>query len=182
MIRRLPYLALLIPISLGCTQRLGDLTVATNKNVVLSTFDPRADEAVSAEGKDCKHIIIFIPTGIPNIEAAIDRALADADRNFMTDVVMTRKSWYIPLIYGQDCMRITGSAWRLETALGPDNANEDTTGVFGVTLALTDGRQLSGYITAASWTKYAIREADTREIHWVSRAEIESYAPLTEEQ
>ncbi|MGQ1785384.1 MULTISPECIES: hypothetical protein [unclassified Saccharicrinis] len=59
----------------SCTQRLVDFTIISTKNVDLSKGASFERGKARVEGSDKAYIIIFIPTGIPNMKEAIDRAI-----------------------------------------------------------------------------------------------------------
>ena len=95
----------------GCTQRLGDFTVMSTRNVDLNANYVKVENNV--RGQDKKSIIIFIPTGTPNIESAIDQALKSVDGGaVMTDVSLTYKWFYIPYIYGEYIYEVEGDVWK----------------------------------------------------------------------
>tara|TARA_B100000315_G_scaffold235813_1_gene251039 strand:- start:231 stop:665 length:435 start_codon:yes stop_codon:yes gene_type:complete len=95
----------------GCTQRLGDFTVMSTRNVDLNANYVKVENNV--RGQDKKQIIIFIPTGTPNIESAIDQALKSVDGGaVMTDVSLTYKWFYIPYIYGEYIYEVEGDVWK----------------------------------------------------------------------
>jgi len=94
----------------GCSTRLIDFTVISTKNVDLSrgaSFE-RAKERV--EGIDKVHIIVFIPTGTPNMKEAIDRAIESVPGAVaLLDGVVTQTFWWIPYIYGQSMFLVEGT-------------------------------------------------------------------------
>jgi hypothetical protein len=59
----------------GCTTRLVDFTMISTKNIDLSRSADFRRAQQRVKGKDEAMIIIFIPTGVPNMKEAIDRAL-----------------------------------------------------------------------------------------------------------
>lgn len=60
-------------------------------------------------GIDKIHIVSFIPTGIPNVKEAMDNAIESKPGGVaLVDGVITRRSFYIPLIYGQDWYEVEG--------------------------------------------------------------------------
>jgi hypothetical protein len=95
----------------GCTTRIGDLTVASPKNVPV-TFDVVKK---GIEGKDCAYqLLSLIPIGTlnPTMDGALDEALAkveDADAltdaSFYNDILIT-------LIFNSNCIRVEGTAIR----------------------------------------------------------------------
>ena len=95
----------------GCTMRLVDFTIISTKNVDLSraaTFKRASDKRV--EGKDSVSIIIFIPTGVPNVKEAIDRAIESVPGAVaLLDGVVSEHYWYIPYIYGKDTYVVEGT-------------------------------------------------------------------------
>ena len=92
----------LLSFSTGCSQRLTDFTVLSTKNVDLSKIGSYTRHPTRVTGEDKKHIIIFIPTGIPNAKEAIDRAIESVDGGVaLVDGVVESHSWWIPYIYGQ---------------------------------------------------------------------------------
>lgn len=59
----------------GCKTRMIDYTIISSKNVDISkikTFKHGTDRAV---GQDITYVILFIPTGTPNLKEALDRAI-----------------------------------------------------------------------------------------------------------
>ncbi|MBN1444401.1 MAG: hypothetical protein JXA90_16940 [Planctomycetes bacterium] len=93
---------MLLLFAVGCTTRLTDFTVLSTKNVDLSRMDTYERQSTRVTGEDKKHIIIFIPTGVPNAKEAIDRAIESVPGGVgLVDGVIEHKAWYIPYIYGQ---------------------------------------------------------------------------------
>ena len=100
----------------GCSYRMGDMTLVSTRNIAKEKIDLSKTSSQGVfEGVDYRHIIIFIPTGIANIEEAIDKALDAGGGSFMTDVVLYYKWWYIPYIYGRTSMVAKGKVHKLES-------------------------------------------------------------------
>ena len=79
----------------GCSQRLGDFSIMSTKNVDIGANYVKVEKNV--QGKDMKPIYVVFPTGYPSIESAIDDALKKVnDSVIMTDVVLTYRYFYIP--------------------------------------------------------------------------------------
>lgn len=105
---------LLVVLCLGlfvtsCTTRLTDFTVLSSKNVDLSQMGKYERGKDRVEGEDIAHIILFIPTGMPNLKEAIDRAIeATPGCVALADgVVSSRAFWF--LVYGQNAYIVEGS-------------------------------------------------------------------------
>jgi len=90
--------------------RMVDFTILSTKNVDLArvaTFE-KGDSRV--EGKDTAHIIIFIPTGVPNVKESVDRAIESVPGAVaLVDGVITSHFFYIPYIYGQQTFVVEGT-------------------------------------------------------------------------
>lgn len=94
----------------GCTTRVGDLTIATPKNITRE-FDVVQS---GVEGRDCVNIILFIPLGSlnPSMEGAIDAALEPVpEANAIADATFHQTS-LITLLFNQSCVRVRGDAVR----------------------------------------------------------------------
>ena len=92
-------------LAVSCTTRVADLTVASTKNMDLKhTAGYTTTYNVRSKGEDKKHIIIFFPTGIPDMKEAIDNAIEKNGPNCvgLSNATLERKWLYIPFIYGQE--------------------------------------------------------------------------------
>ena len=96
----------------GCATR-GDFTAISSKNVNLSNIKiDRANSKGRQTGEDCIHVIIFFPTGgPPSLKEALDRSLDPTRSNILLDAVVRHHSFYVPLIYGQECWSVEGDAY-----------------------------------------------------------------------
>lgn len=103
--------ALLLAAISGCSARLTDFTVISSKNVELARMHEFQRHPVRAAGVDMIHIISFIPTGAyPDAKSALDRAIESQPGGVaLVDGVITRKWFYIPLIYGRDWYEVQGN-------------------------------------------------------------------------
>lgn len=99
----------------GCTERLADFTLISTRNVDLSNavVDVRKGQRVKEE--DCIPIILIFPLGRPDLETAVDNALQSGRGNIMVDQVLYRRSWYIPLLFGQECLVAEGTVVNVAT-------------------------------------------------------------------
>lgn len=95
----------------GCSSRVTDFTIISTKNFELSRMSEYQRSDIRVEGSDIKHIVIFVPTGIPNAKEAIDKAIESIPGAVaLVDGVLSRKFFYIPLIYGQEGFVVRGTA------------------------------------------------------------------------
>lgn len=79
------------------------------------------------EGVDKSYIIIFIPTGNPNLKEAIDRAIeAVPGAVALLDGVVTSGFFYIPYIYGEANFTVEGTAL-IDPSLLPKTAQTSPT-------------------------------------------------------
>lgn len=98
----------LVPVVGGCALNYGDLNLVSPRNVEFSTETLRR----GVEGRDCTYSLLFLPLGSlnPNIEEAVDRALAKvADANVLTDVAIYNDA-VITLLFNRSCLRVKGDA------------------------------------------------------------------------
>ncbi len=94
----------------GCTNRLVDFTIISTKNVDLSKGAEFERGKERIEGEDLVHWIIFIPTGVPNMKEAIDKAIESTPGCVaLLDGVLYSKFWWIPYIYGQQSFMVEGT-------------------------------------------------------------------------
>ena len=94
----------------GCTNRLTDFTVISSKNVDLSEIAQYKRGDVRATGEDAAYIIIFIPTGIPNLKEAIDRAIESVPGAVaLVDGVVYMTNVYIPFVFGVNKYTVEGT-------------------------------------------------------------------------
>lgn len=94
----------------GCTHRITDFTFLSTKNVDLSQAASFERGTTRATGEDQVYIIVFIPTGIPNIKEATDRAIESVPGAVgLVDGVVYRKWFVLPLLGGFDKFTVEGT-------------------------------------------------------------------------
>jgi hypothetical protein len=91
----------------GCSTRMGDLTIVSNRNVSLEAagVDSLPLER-RVEGRSTRFIFLFIPFGSPSLEEAIDDALDRGQGNLLTNVTIHSTSWWF--LVGQTGIRVRG--------------------------------------------------------------------------
>ncbi len=99
----------------GCTQRLGQFTAASTQNVRNLNYNLADSTKVKTLGDSCISTVIIFPIG--NQDDRIQRAMDDAIKNGHTkgldgDLLVNARidvtSWYIPLLFGQNCVTVEG--------------------------------------------------------------------------
>lgn len=94
----------------GCSVRLVDFTIISTKNIDLAKGASFKRGQLRVTGQDSVCIIIIIPTGVPNIKTAIDRAIQSVPGAVaLLDGVVTSKMWYIPYIFGKSTYVVEGT-------------------------------------------------------------------------
>jgi len=95
------FILLCVVILSGCVTRLGDFTLISTKNIDLTRGASFKRAQSRATGEDSVAIIIFIPTGVPNMKTAIDKAIESVPGAVaLLDGVLSYKAFYI-LLFGQ---------------------------------------------------------------------------------
>ena len=105
--RALLLVLVAVPLAVGCSTRMGDLTIASNRNVSLDAVD--LDSLPSrrrVEGRSTKFVFLFIPFGIPRLEEAIDDALDRGQGDVMTDISIHSTGWWF--LVGQTGIVVKG--------------------------------------------------------------------------
>ncbi len=93
----------------GCSTRVGDLTVASTKNI------PTDFQMVQSglQGKDCSYAFLgLIPLGTmnPTLDGALDDALAKVPTaDALANATVTTDAYYF-ILWAQSCVRVTGDA------------------------------------------------------------------------
>ena len=94
----------------GCVTRLVDFTIISTKNIDLAKGASFERGKSRVEGEDTVYIIIFIPTGTPNIKEAVDRAIESVPGAIaLLDGVLYSKAWWIPYIFGKSTYVVEGT-------------------------------------------------------------------------
>jgi len=116
--KKILFFCLIVACFFGCTKRIGDLTVATTKNLNLESMVIDYNKASkNCEGGDCKIVILGIPIGYPNMEEALDKAMAKCDGNLMTDIALYKTEWSI-ILFGGNCIRVKGTSLNTREKVG----------------------------------------------------------------
>ena len=97
----------------GCSTRLGNMTVVSTNNV--DGLSAHVTKDVRTTGESCVNTYIIFPVGDfqNRLQVATDNAIDNGHaKGINGDVLVNAKinvnRWYIPLIYGQNCMIVEG--------------------------------------------------------------------------
>ncbi|MFT7005589.1 MAG: hypothetical protein ACJAXJ_000087 [Colwellia sp.] len=108
----------------GCTARIADVTYISTKAVNQSQISKATTDNVRVTGEDMKQIIVFIPTGRPDMKEALDEAIETKPCGIaLKDATLTSYSWWIPYIYGQSKIIAEGKVLEDTECLASRNAN-----------------------------------------------------------
>lgn len=141
-------LILMIPLLTGCTQRIGDFTIISSKNV--NVMANRGDRVT---GQSCVPII-FVPIGVPDLKSAVDKAIESAGPGFdaLEDSVLKARTFLL-LLVGQACYIVEGTAIntkRGRASLDDSNILFHSKSVFPEAKPLTEARLQSLPMTRMS--------------------------------
>lgn len=99
----------------GCVHRIADLTYVSTKAVSQEELAFATTDGEKVEGKDSIHIFVIIPTGTPNAEEALDRAIEKKKGGVALKNATIHSSWfYIPYIYGRSTITVKGEVLTLD--------------------------------------------------------------------
>ena len=97
---------------IGCSARVGDLTIVSTRNINLSEKIPlNANKATRFSGEDCNFFSFnYYPffNKIPNLEVAVERALRQGNGNLMLDEVTVASDVWV-IIGNIKCIQATGA-------------------------------------------------------------------------
>lgn len=99
----------------ACSVRMGQFTAASTHNVRGLDYSIDSGTVTKTEGETCIHTVIIFPIGKfdDRIQRAMDNAINNGrssgiDGDLLVNVRIEMNKWYLPLIYGRDCMRVEG--------------------------------------------------------------------------
>lgn len=108
---RLVCVLLLLGSLIGCTNRIGDLTVISTKNV-----GQLAQKGDRVQAEDCSSSFLFFPLSgnmQPNLKTAIDRALEKTKGDVLVEAVISHSAIFT-YIYNEFCFKVEGNGARAE--------------------------------------------------------------------
>ena len=99
--------ALVVPVFVGCTQRIGDFTLISTKNVELGAKYKKIDRF---KGTDSRPEILMIPLGTPDLKQAVDNCIEEGKGELLTNAVVD-VGWWTAIVYGERKYTVTGDVW-----------------------------------------------------------------------
>jgi hypothetical protein len=93
---------------IGCSQRIGDFTLISTKNVDIGGNYKKLNDRF--EGEDSRGEILAIPLGIPNLKTAVDNCIEAGDGELLTNAVIDFSYWTV-IFYGERKYTVTGDVW-----------------------------------------------------------------------
>ncbi len=97
--------AVLLP---ACTQRIGDFTLISTKNVDIGGKYKKLDDRFT--GEDMKPMILTIPIGVPDLKQAVDNCIESGKGELLSNAVVESSFWTV-IIYGQMKYVVRGDVW-----------------------------------------------------------------------
>jgi hypothetical protein len=92
----------------GCTERIGDFTLASTKNVDIGGKYKKLEGRFT--GEDVKGMLLTIPLGQPSFKKAVDNCIEAGKGDLITDVVLDH-TFCTAIVWGQQGFTVTGDVW-----------------------------------------------------------------------
>lgn len=106
---------LVVGFASGCAHRIADLTYVSTKAMSQDEFAFATTDGERVKGKDSIHILLIFPTGTPNAEEALDRAIEQKAGGVALKNATIHSNWfYIPYIYGRSTITVEGEVLTLD--------------------------------------------------------------------
>jgi hypothetical protein len=106
----------------GCSQRVGDFTLISTKNVEIGGKYTKVEGRF--EGEDSKGVILGIPLGQPNLKTAVDNCIEAGNGSLLTNAVIDASYWSA-IIWGQQKITVTGDVYVKAEMSDLLNSNEE---------------------------------------------------------
>jgi len=116
------FLVVLLLIFSGCSQNIAKFTIVSTKS---TNLDNEYESIGQIEGVDIAYIIVFIPTGTPRIDEAVNNALLNNSADYLTNTVVKNEIFYLPYIFGYNKLKVKGEGWRIiDKKMAPETQTE----------------------------------------------------------
>jgi hypothetical protein len=105
----------------GCTTRVGTFTMVTTKNY---QTDVKYKLVGRMEGSDSVPIVLFIPFGVSELDAAVDHCVEKGNGVYVANAVVESHYW-TAILFGAAGYRVTGDVYAPVTAAERDDPGVD---------------------------------------------------------
>lgn len=106
----------------GCSQRIGDFTLISTKNVDIGGKYRKLEQRYT--GEDVKMTILTIPIGVPDLKQAVDNCIEAGKGELLSNAVVESSFWTV-ILYGEMKYVVKGDVWvRASTSAVPDGSAE----------------------------------------------------------
>lgn len=109
--KKLLFFSLAAVMLASCTNRIGDFTVLSTKNMNMEQPGGFRVGENRVTGVDKQHIIVLFPTGQVSMKEATDRAIELGGKGCvgLSDAAVYSGAWYIPYVYGTSHITVEGN-------------------------------------------------------------------------
>jgi hypothetical protein len=114
--------AIVIASFVGCSQRIGDFTLISTKNVDIGGKYKQVEGRFS--GDDSRGVFLGIPLGTPNLKTAVDNCIQAGKGDLITNAVLDGSYWSV-IIWGEQKYTVTGDVWVKASMSDLLNPSED---------------------------------------------------------
>ena len=118
----LSLFAFAISTFIGCSQRIGDFTLISTKNVDIGGNYKKLDDRYT--GEDSRGDILGIPLGMPDLKTAVDNCIEAGKGELLTNAVIDGSYWTV-IFYGERKYTVTGDVWVKASTSDLLNPNEE---------------------------------------------------------
>ena len=95
---------------LGCSHT-DSFTALSSKNVNVNSIKvDKTKLKAHSTGQDCKYIVFFVPTGVPQVKEAIDKALESGLGNILLNARI-EDSFFSIGMFGKMCYTVEGDVY-----------------------------------------------------------------------
>jgi hypothetical protein len=93
----------------ACSERLIDFTIISSKNVDLTRASSFKRSDTRVDGSDSAYLILFIPTGVPHVKDAVDRAIEKVPGAVALVDGVVRVQWWTAVLFGSRSIVVEGT-------------------------------------------------------------------------
>ncbi len=101
-------IACAVVLTAGCSQRIGDFTLISTKNVEIGGKYKKLPDRF--KGEDKKDMVLAIPLGIPDLKTAVDNCIEAGGGELLSNAVLESSFWTV-VVWGEQKYTVTGDVW-----------------------------------------------------------------------